>query len=89
MFKISIHNETAALKAVVVGIADDFGGIPKLEDCYDPKSREHVVAGTFPSNDSCVKEMNALVSVFEKYDVKVCDRLLLPKKSIKTYKTAA
>ena len=71
MFKISIHNETAALKAVVVGIADDFGGIPKLEDCYDPKSREHVVAGTFPSNDSCVKEMNALVSVFEKYDVKV------------------
>jgi len=71
MFKINIHNETAALKAVVVGIADDFGGIPKLEDCYDPKSREHVVAGTFPSNDSCVKEMNALVSVFEKYDVKV------------------
>ena len=71
MFKINIHNETAALKAVVVGIADDFGGIPKLMDCYDPKSREHVVAGTFPSNDSCVKEMNALVSVFEKYDVKV------------------
>jgi len=71
MFEINIHNETAALKAVVVGIADDFGGIPKLEDCYDPKSREHVVAGTFPSNDSCVKEMNALVYVFEKYDVKV------------------
>ena len=71
MFKINIHNETAALKAVVVGIADDFGGIPKLEDCYDSKSREHVVAGTFPSNDSCVKEMNALVSVLENYDVKV------------------
>ena len=71
MFKINIHNETAALKAVVVGIAYDFGGIPKLVDCYDPKSREHVVAGTFPSNDSCVKEMNALVSVFERYDVKV------------------
>ena len=71
MFKINIHNETAALKAVVVGIADDFGGIPKLEDCYDPKSREHVVAGTFPSNDSCVKEMNALVKLFEKYNVKV------------------
>ena len=71
MFKINIHNETAALKAVVVGVAEDFGGIPKLEDCYDPKSREHVVAGTFPSNDSCVKEMNALVSVLENYDVKV------------------
>jgi len=71
MFKINIHNETATLKAVVVGIADDFGGIPKLEDCYDPKSREHVVDGTFPSNDDCILEMNALVSVFEKYDVKV------------------
>jgi N-dimethylarginine dimethylaminohydrolase len=71
MFEINIHNETADLKAVIVGIADDFGGIPKLEDCYDPKSREHVVAGTFPSNVSCVKELNALVSVFEKYDVKV------------------
>ncbi|MDA9807958.1 arginine deiminase family protein [Flavobacteriales bacterium] len=71
MFKINIHNETAALKAVVVGLADDFGGIPKLEDCYDPKSREHVVAGTFPSNDSCLKEMNALIKVFEKYNIKV------------------
>ena len=71
MFEINIHNETAALKAVVVGIADDFGGIPKLEDCYDPKSREHVVAGTFPSNDSCLKEMNALIKVFEKYNIKV------------------
>lgn len=71
MFKINIHNETAALKAVVVGIADDFGGIPKLEDCYDPKSREHVVAGTFPSNDDCILEMNALVKVFEKYNIKI------------------
>ena len=71
MFKINIHNETAALKAVVVGIADDFGDIPKLEDCYDPKSREHVVAGTFPSNDDCILEMNALVKVFEKYNIKI------------------
>ena len=71
MFKINIHNETAALKAVVVGIADDFGGIPNLEDCYDPKSREHVVAGTFPSNDDCILEMNALVKVFEKYNIKI------------------
>ena len=71
MFKINIHNETAALKAVVVGIADDFGGIPKLEDCYDPKSREHVVAGTFPSNDDCILELNALVKVFEKYNIKI------------------
>ena len=71
MSKINIHNETAVLKTVIVGIADDFGGVPKLEDCYDPKSREHVVAGTFPSNDDCILEMNALFKVFEKYNIKI------------------
>jgi len=71
MMKIKVRNETAHLKAVVVGIADDFGGIPKVEECYDPKSISHVVAGTFPTNDACVKEMNALVAVFDKYNVKV------------------
>ncbi|MBT5090556.1 MAG: amidinotransferase [Flavobacteriales bacterium] len=71
MMNIKVRNETAHLKAVLVGIADDFGGIPKIEKCYDPKSRAHVVAGTFPTNDACVKEMDALVSVFNKYGVKV------------------
>ena len=71
MMKIKVTNETARLKAVVVGIADDFGGVPKVEECYDPKSRAHVIAGTFPTNEACVKEMDALVVVFEKYDVKV------------------
>jgi len=71
MMKIKVRNETARLKAVLVGIADDFGGTPNMEDCYDPKSRLHVKAGTFPTNIACVKEMDALVSIFEKYDVKV------------------
>ena len=71
MMKIKVTNETARLKAVVVGIADDFGGVPKVEECYDPKSRAHVIAGTFPTNEACVKEMDALVVIFEKYDVKV------------------
>ena len=71
MMKINIENESSKLKAVLVGIANDFGGTPKAEECYDPKSRTHVIAGTFPANDVCVKEMNALVAVFEKYNVKV------------------
>jgi len=56
---------------VVLGTANDFGGTPKLEDCYDPKSKQHVVAGTYPTNEDCIKEMDALVAVFDKYDVKV------------------
>ena len=71
MIKINITNETADLKAVVLGIADDFGRTPKVEECYDPKSKEHVLAGTYPKNDDCILEMNALVKVFEKYNIKV------------------
>lgn len=71
MIKINIINEIAKLKAVVVGIADDFGGTPSMEDCYDPKSREHVIDGTYPTNDACVKEVDRLISIFSKYDVEV------------------
>ena len=42
MIKINIQNESNQLKSVLVGIANDFGGIPNIDDCYDPKSKEHV-----------------------------------------------
>ena len=71
MIRINITNETAELKAVVIGIADDFGGTPRVGECYDPKSKEHVIAGTYPENDDCILEMNALVKVFGKYNIKV------------------
>jgi len=71
MIKINIENESGKLKSVVLGIAIDFGGTPNVEDCYDPKSRLHVRAGTFPTNKSCIKEIDTLVSVFEKYAVEV------------------
>ena len=71
MMKINIENESGKLKAVVLGIATDFGGTPNVEDCYDPKSRAHVKAGTFPTNKACVIEIDFLVDVFEKYDIEV------------------
>jgi len=71
MMKINIENESGKLKTVVLGIATDFGGIPNVEDCYDPKSRAHVKAGTFPTNKACLSEIDALVNVFEKYDIEV------------------
>jgi len=69
--KINIANETGKLSAVVVGIANDFGGTPKLEECYDPKSKAQIIAGTYPSEQDCVDEIDALVDVFEKYGVEV------------------
>ena len=68
---IFVKDETAPLEAVILGIATDFGGTPLLKDAYDPKSKEHIKAGTFPTNKSCVIEINTLLEVFEKYDIEV------------------
>ncbi|WP_299125445.1 arginine deiminase family protein [uncultured Winogradskyella sp.] len=69
--KLNIQNETSRLRAVVLGTAESNGPTPKLEDCYDPKSREHVLAGTYPLEDDMIAEMEAVARVLEKYDVKV------------------
>ena len=71
MITLNIQNETAQLEAVVLGIANSFGGTPSLEACYDPKSKEHVKAGTFPTEDSIITEMKAVCNVLEKHGVKV------------------
>src|SRR5699024_1993233 len=55
----------------VLGRADSSGPVPKLEDAYDPKSAEHIRAGTYPKDEDMVTEMDALAKVFERYDVKV------------------
>ncbi|WP_034043372.1 dimethylarginine dimethylaminohydrolase family protein [Wocania ichthyoenteri] len=71
MLKLNIKNETSRLRAVVLGTAESNGPTPKVEDCYDPKSIEHVIAGTYPKEVDMVKEMEAVAAVFKKYDVKV------------------
>tara|TARA_X000001036_G_scaffold402247_1_gene407935 strand:- start:238 stop:1152 length:915 start_codon:yes stop_codon:yes gene_type:complete len=71
MLKLKITNETSRLLTVVVGIAEDFGGTPDIEACYDPKSRNHVLAGTFPQQEAVVKEMNNLIKVLERYNVNI------------------
>ena len=71
MLKLNIQNETGSLIAVVVGIADDFGGTPDLELCYDPKSKAHVVSGKFPKQKDLLLEMQSFISILEKYNIKV------------------
>ena len=71
MLALNINNETSRLRAVVLGIAKSNGGVPKVEDCYDPKSIEHVLAGTYPKEEDMIVEMEAVSDVFNKYDVKV------------------
>ena len=68
---LHILNETSKLKAVILGTAESNGPVPKIEDCYDPKSIENIVAGTYPKESDMVREMNAFEEVLKKYQVKV------------------
>ncbi len=68
---LHITNETSRLKAVVLGTAESNGPIPTLEEAYDPKSKEHIKAGTYPKEEDMIKEMEAVASVLKKYDVEV------------------
>jgi N-dimethylarginine dimethylaminohydrolase len=67
--RLNINSETATLKTVVFGIPDSFGGTPKLEDCYDPKSKLYVTSGQFPSQEDIELEMESVAEVFRKYNV--------------------
>ncbi len=71
MIKINIPNETSQLKAVILGIGESLGGIPTLSEAYDPKSREHILAGTFPTEGSVLGEIEAFAAILKKYEVQV------------------
>lgn len=71
MLQLNIKNETSRLRAVILGTAQSNGPVPKIEDCYDPKSIEHVLAGTYPKEEDMILEMEAVAAVFKKYDVQV------------------
>ena len=71
MIKLNIKNETSRLRAVILGTAKSNGPIPAVEDCYDPKSVEHVLSDTYPKEADMIAEMDAVLEVFKKYDVKV------------------
>lgn len=71
MLQLNIKNETSRLRAVVLGSAVNNGPTPTLEEAYDPKSLEHIKAGTYPIEKDMVAEMDAFNAVFQKYDVKV------------------
>ncbi|WHT37991.1 dimethylarginine dimethylaminohydrolase family protein [Myroides odoratus] len=71
MLQLNVKNETSRLRAVVLGTAVSNGPTPTIEEAYDPKSLEHIKAGTYPIEADMVREMEAFNQVFEKYEVKV------------------
>ena len=71
MIPVKIFDETSPLEAVVLGTPLSFGGTPSVDKTYDPKSREHIIDGTFPIESDLVEEMNEVCTVFEKHGVEV------------------
>ncbi|MBU2997032.1 amidinotransferase [Cellulophaga baltica] len=71
MLRLNVKNETSKLKAVILGTAESCGPIPTIEEAYDPKSLEHIIAGTYPLEKDMIFEMDAFATVLKKYDVEV------------------
>ena len=71
MLQLNVKYESSRLRAVVLGTAENNGPTPTIEEAYDPKSLQHIEAGTYPVEADMIKEMEAFKKVFEKYDVEV------------------
>ena len=76
--KLKAANEWDTLQSVVVGTARQMGGTPLLADAYDPKSKLHIEAGTFPVEADCQRELDGLASLLTEMDVKVLRPEVLP-----------
>ena len=64
----------------MIGIGEGMGGVPTLEETYDPQSRHHVLQGSYPSEASVTRELNELVELLEEQQVEqflVLDTLLI------------
>ena len=71
MIPIKILDETAPLEAVVLGTAESNGSTPGIQETYDPKSREQVLAGTYPKEKELILEIDSVQQALEKHGVTV------------------
>ncbi len=69
--KFYIKDEISPLQSVILGRADKNGPPPTPEKCYDPKSKQHVLAGTYPKEADMIQEMEAFAQILKKYGVTV------------------
>lgn len=69
--RFHVIDEISPLKAVILGRADTVGPPPAPHEAYDPKSRLHLLQGTYPKKEDMVREMEQFRRVLEKYGVEV------------------
>ncbi|MDQ5930011.1 MAG: hypothetical protein QG594_1794 [Bacteroidota bacterium] len=71
MIELKINDETSRLQSVLLGIAASNGPVPLPNEAYDPKSLEHILAGTYPTEADMVVELESFYELFIKYNVTV------------------
>jgi N-dimethylarginine dimethylaminohydrolase len=76
--KLHAVNEWAPLETVVVGTGRSMGPDPTLEEAYDPKSKEHLRAGTYPKEADVSRELEGLVRLLEARGIRVLRPTNLP-----------
>jgi len=54
---LSVNSETGFLKSVVLGIPNDIGPVPNIEECFDPSSIYHLENKSYPTAIDISKEM--------------------------------
>jgi N-dimethylarginine dimethylaminohydrolase len=78
MFNLHIADETSRLKTVLLGTAVQPGPEPRPEEAYDPKSLEHILAGTYPTEADMVRQMEGFAAVLKKHGVQVFRPEVIP-----------
>ena len=68
---LSVNGETGFLKSVVLGIPNDIGPVPNIEECFDPSSVYHLENNSYPTAIDISKEMTDFLEVLNKYNVEV------------------
>jgi N-dimethylarginine dimethylaminohydrolase len=66
-----VNNEWNTLRKVIVGIATSWGPNPTAHQAVDPKSREHILAGTYPITSDVHQELEGLVTILRENGVEV------------------
>ena len=68
---LHVHTEWGRLGRVVVGHGRDMGVRPTVETAYDPTSRAHLAAGTYPNETAVAMELDGLAEVLSSHGVDV------------------
>ena len=67
----SVNDETSKLVSVIIGIANSSGGVPNIENLYDPKSIENLKKGEYPLEIDMINELENLANTLKRNGVEV------------------